>query len=77
MSPFALFLTELTAELALFAAAGFFLFAIAIFVVFVVLISLSPVLAPIALIGLGIWWMARRRKSPPPPPARVEPTLAE
>ena len=28
MSPFALFLTELTAELALFAAAGFFLFAI-------------------------------------------------
>ena len=50
---------------------------VAIFVVFVVLISLSPVLAPIALIGLGIWWMARRRKSPPPPPARVEPTLAE
>src|SRR5690242_9959525 len=28
MPPFALFLTELTAELALFAAAGFFLFAI-------------------------------------------------
>jgi hypothetical protein len=54
---------------------GFFLFAIAIFVVFVVLISLSPVLAPIALVGLGIWWMARRRKAPPPP--RVEPTLAE
>ena len=56
---------------------GFFLFAIAIFVVFVVLISLSPVLAPIVLIGLAIWWMARKRKAPPPPQQRVEPTLAE
>jgi hypothetical protein len=42
----------------------------------VVLISLSPVLAPFALLGLGIWWMARKRKPAAPPP-RVEPTLAE
>jgi hypothetical protein len=54
---------------------GFFLFAIAIFVACVVLISLSPILAPFALLALGIWWLARRRKAPPPP--RVEPTLAE
>ena len=54
---------------------GFFLFAIAIFVVCVVMISLSPILAPFALIGLGIWWMARKRKNPPP--TRIEPTLAE
>jgi hypothetical protein len=56
---------------------GFFLFAIAIFVICVVIISLSPVLAPIVLIGLAIWWMARKRRPPPPPPQRVEPTLAE
>jgi hypothetical protein len=58
---------------------GFFLFAIAVFVIFVFLISLSPVLAPIALIALAVWWMAKKRKAPKPPPApqRIEPTLAE
>ena len=57
---------------------GFLLFALAIFVVCVVLIALSPVLAPLALLALGIWWLARRRKAAkPPPPRRIEPTLAE
>ena len=41
---------------------GFFLIAVALFVVVVFLISLSPVLAPFILLGLGIWWLARRSK---------------
>jgi hypothetical protein len=60
---------------------GFFLFALVIFVVCVVLVGLSPILAPVALLGFGIWWFAVRRKptppAPPPPQQRVEPTLAE
>ena len=59
---------------------GFFLFALAIFVACVVLIGLSPVLAPFVLIGIGIWYMARKRKAAaaaPAPAQRVEPTMAE
>jgi hypothetical protein len=60
---------------------GFFLFALVIFVVCVVLVGLSPILAPVALLGFGVWWLAVRRKPTPPPPPppqqRVEPTLAE
>jgi hypothetical protein len=55
---------------------GFFLFAIAVFVVCVFLIGVSPVVAPFALLGLGIWWMAKKRTAAQPP-QRVEPTLAE
>jgi len=41
---------------------GFFLIAVAIFVLAVFLVSLSPVLAPFILLGLGIWWLARRSR---------------
>jgi predicted lipid-binding transport protein (Tim44 family) len=58
---------------------GFFLFGLLIFVLITVLIGLSPVLAPFALIGLFVWWMAKKRKAsrPEPAPERVEPTLAK
>jgi histidine kinase/histidine kinase/DNA gyrase B/HSP90-like ATPase len=58
-------------------AVGYFIFGVAVFVVFVVLIALSPVLAPFILLGLLIWWLARRSKARQAPPPRVEPTLAE
>jgi hypothetical protein len=56
---------------------GYFLFGVAIFVVFTVLIALSPVLAPFILLGLLIWWLGKRKARPAAPPPRVEPTLAE
>ncbi|HYC36224.1 MAG TPA: histidine kinase [Usitatibacter sp.] len=70
-----------------FYALGFFLLALLAFVACVVLIALSPILAPFILLGFGIWWLARRNRqerspAPPPPPAapppeaRIEPTLA-
>jgi uncharacterized SAM-binding protein YcdF (DUF218 family) len=62
----------------IFYVVGYFLFAVAIFVVFAVILGLSPILAPVILVGLLIWWLARRGKAPPaPPPPRVEPTLAQ
>jgi hypothetical protein len=56
---------------------GFLLFGVAIFVVIVVLLSLSPILAPFVLLALGIWWMAKKKKRPGPPAERIEPTLAK
>jgi hypothetical protein len=57
---------------------GYFLFGLAIFVAFAVTLGLSPILAPLILVGLLIWWLARRGKAPAAPtPPRVEPTLAE
>ena len=62
----------------IFYVMGYFLFGVAIFVAFAVLLGLSPILAPMILLGLLIWWLARRGKTPPaPPPPRVEPTLAQ
>jgi hypothetical protein len=57
--------------------AGYFMFGLAIFVVFTALLALSPVLAPLILIGLLIWWLAKRKAKPAAPAPRVEPTLAE
>jgi hypothetical protein len=37
-----------------------------------VLIALSPILAPFALLGLGIWWMARKRSRPRRPSGPIE-----
>jgi len=55
---------------------GFFMLALAIFVVTVVIVSLSPLLAPIALLGLFIWWMARRSaRKEGKAAARVEPAI--
>ena len=57
---------------------GFFLFGLLVFVLVTVVIALSPILAPVLLVGLFVWWMARRRKAAAPEvPERVEPTLAK
>jgi hypothetical protein len=42
---------------------GFVLVGVAIFVAIAVLIGLMPVLAPVVLVGLGIWWLVRRRRA--------------
>ena len=57
---------------------GVLFVALAIFIPIVVLVGISPVLAPFILIGLFIWWMVRRSKkkqaaaqaaaTPPTPP---------
>jgi hypothetical protein len=41
---------------------GFMLVGLAIFIPLVVLIAMSPALAPFVLVGLVIWWVLRRRK---------------
>lgn len=57
---------------------GYLLFGVLIFVVIVILLSVSPILAPLILLGLAIWWWGFRKKpAPPAPPVRVEPTMAE
>jgi hypothetical protein len=61
----------------IFYVMGYFLFGLAIFVAFAVILGLSPILAPVILVGLLIWWLARRGKTPTAPPPRVEPTLAQ
>jgi Histidine kinase len=41
---------------------GFLFVGLAIFIPLVVLVALFPVLAPILLLGLAIWWLIRRNK---------------
>ena len=54
---------------------GFFMVVVAVFVIASVVIGLSPLVAPFALLGLFVWWMARRsaRKAQPPSAPSVEP----
>jgi hypothetical protein len=42
---------------------GFLFVAIAVMVALVLLLGLSPILAPIVLVGLAIWWLVRRNKA--------------
>jgi len=41
---------------------GFLFVGLAIFIPLVILVSLFPVLAPVILVGLGIWWLVRRSR---------------
>jgi len=41
---------------------GFLFVGLAIFIPLVILVSLFPVLAPVILLGLGIWWLVRRSR---------------
>jgi hypothetical protein len=50
---------------------GFLFVGLAIFIPLVVLVSLFPVLAPLLLLGLGIWWVYRRIRNKTPPPAAM------
>jgi Histidine kinase len=52
---------------------GFFMLGLALFVVLVALLAISPLVAPFLLLALAIWWIARKRSEPPAP--RVEPVL--
>ncbi len=60
---------------------GFFFIALAMFVIAAVLVGLSPVFAPIVLLGLGIWWLVKRNRAssqapavqPVPPAASADP----
>jgi len=57
---------------------GWLFLALAIFIPVVVLIALSPALAPVALLGLFGWWLFRKTKVPeaaPAPPPKVEPVM--
>ncbi|APV49375.1 hypothetical protein BWI17_06590 [Betaproteobacteria bacterium GR16-43] len=53
---------------------GFLFVGLAVFIPMVLLVGLSPILAPLVLVGLLIWWLARKKDKPLPQPARVEPT---
>jgi hypothetical protein len=55
---------------------GFFLIAVALFVILAVTLGLSPLVAPFALLGLFVWWMARRSaRKQAERNARVEPAV--
>jgi len=57
---------------------GWLFLGLAIFIPVVVLIALSPALAPVALLGLFGWWLFRKTKVPEPAPApqpKVEPVM--
>lgn len=56
---------------------GWLFVGLAIFIPIVVLIAVSPALAPVILLGLLVWWIFRKKKEPEPraPEARVEPVL--
>ena len=54
-------------------ALGFFVVALLLFTACAILVGLSPVLAPIVLLGFLIWWMARKRGTRP---ERVEPVMS-
>ena len=58
---------------------GFIAVGLAIFIPVVILIALSPVMAPFILLALLIWWIFRRKKKAKEAAVapKVEPTLAE
>jgi hypothetical protein len=57
---FAAVVVALAVVLAVLYGLGFLFVALAIFIPMVVLVALFPVLAPVILLGLGIWWLVRR-----------------
>ncbi len=55
---------------------GWLLVGLAIFIPVVIIISLSPALAPVILLVLFVWWLVRRKKEAEPvEPARTEPAM--
>jgi hypothetical protein len=52
----------LAAVLALVYGLGFMFAGLAIFIPVVVIVAASPALAPLVLLGLGLWWLIRRNK---------------
>jgi len=56
---FAVVVVALAIVIAILYGLGFLFVAIAIFVPIVVLVALFPLVAPFALLGLGVWWVVR------------------
>ncbi len=55
---------------------GWLFLGLAIFIPIVILIALSPALAPVILVLLFVWWLFRRKeKAEPAPAAKVEPVM--
>jgi hypothetical protein len=68
----------LAALLALVYGLGFMFAGLAIFIPLVVIVAVSPALAPLVLLGLGLWWLMRRgkrRKAEATAAVPVEPTI--
>jgi len=56
---------------------GFLAVGLLIFIPLMILVAMSPVLAPIVLAGLLIWWVFRKKKRDEAKAAlKVEPTMA-
>jgi hypothetical protein len=70
----------LAAVAALIYGLGWLFLGLAIFIPVVILIAVSPALAPLILVILFIWWMVRRKKGPvaaPAPVQKIEPVMHE
>jgi hypothetical protein len=67
----------LAAVLALVYGLGFMFAGLAIFIPVVVIVAMSPALAPLVLLGLGLWWLIRRnkRQKAEAEAAKVEPKM--
>ncbi len=78
---FAVVVLALAIVLAVVYGLGFLFAGLAIFIPLVVIVTMSPALAPIILVGLAIWWFVRRGRrkkaaalaSPAPPPPDTPP----
>jgi len=68
----------LAAVLALVYGLGFMFAGLAIFIPVVVIVAISPAIAPLVLLALGLWWLIRRgkRKKAEAAAAKVEPGMA-
>ncbi|HTS84807.1 MAG TPA: hypothetical protein VMG61_06855, partial [Usitatibacter sp.] len=70
---FAVVVIALAAVLAIVYGLGFLLVGLAIFIPVVILVAMTPALAPLIVAGLVVWWLVRRikaddSKSAPPAP---------
>jgi hypothetical protein len=63
MAAFAIVVIVLAVVLSLVYGLGFLMAGLAIFIPVVVLVAMTPALAPVILLGLGIWWLVRRNKA--------------
>ncbi len=67
----------LAAVLALVYGLGFMFAGLAIFIPVVVIVAISPAIAPLVLLALGLWWLIRRgKRKKADAAAKVEPKMA-
>jgi hypothetical protein len=74
---FGIVVLVLAAVLALVYGLGFMFAGLAIFIPVVVIVAAAPALAPLVLLGLGLWWLIRRnkREKAAAAAAKVEPKM--